>query len=210
LVAVPKGTFNLSDLSSTDNPGGVQTKRASDLAVTLRPSTAGNAANNTIGFAKFGASSTPNQTSHPLPLQAVACNTNGTTNSRSESTGYACTFEFNATDTDGKDTGNKFHSCGKLDICDYYLRVQSIYNTAQIRVSAYKNDQMYKFDGVEASIDITGRASNVFKRISAIVKPESSNAIDNWFPEYAIDSASPVCKQMSIGVDNGTDMCKYD
>ncbi len=81
------------------------------------------------------------------------------------STAYACNIEL----TDLPVTGN-----------NYYLRITSIYNDANIQVKLKDGSgAQLKFDGVNPEIDSTGRANDVFRRvISRIAFDTDKNGID--------------------------------
>jgi len=92
-----------------------------------------------------------------------------------------------------------------------YLRLQAIYRPAHYRITAYdaSGNQLY-FNGVEPSVDVTGRTSDSYKRLKARLVPANNNgntSADSWFPEYAVDTGGQVCKDLKVtsstsGIDN--------
>ncbi|MFZ2560430.1 MAG: hypothetical protein WAW91_02255 [Candidatus Nanoperiomorbaceae bacterium] len=88
----------------------------------------------------------------------------------------------------------------------YYLRLQSIYNNStHVRVTAYDpgGGQTLYFNGLQPSIDSTGRAADAFYRVSARVE-RGANA---WSPDFAVDSGQDLCKNMSVYRLSGSDLC---
>lgn len=88
-----------------------------------------------------------------------------------------------------------------------YLRVTPLYAArTSFEISL---DNSAKFDSVEPSIDSTGRASNVFRRVNARVK-QTSTSFD--YPRATIDTTNNLCK--SFGVTNsdyyGDPSCPID
>lgn len=76
-----------------------------------------------------------------------------------------------------------------------FLRLMSIYNDADVRLS-FDNigDGTVKFDGVQPKVDSTGRAGDIYRRVSSRVSP--SNEIN--YPEYAVDVTGSLCKDFSV------------
>ncbi len=182
LVTVPKSGFNLDGLTN------------SSRAVTLRPSTSASGGQtlslfgNTVYNLDYWAQSTQVGSSQ-TPLLSVNCNNSGV---------YACQARFTLAGSSLNLTAN-----------DYYLRIQSVYRDTEFRITANStvNNATLYFDGVQPSIDVTGRSSDSFKRLSSRV--EFGSAGDAWWPDYAVDSASPICKQMSVRSDTGSNDCSY-
>ena len=76
-----------------------------------------------------------------------------------------------------------------------FLRITSIYNDTDIRLS-FDNigDGTIKFDGVQPKVDSTGRAGDVYRRVSSRIS--SSSNIN--YPEYAVDITGSLCKDFSV------------
>lgn len=95
---------------------------------------------------------------------------------------------------------------------DYYLRIQAIYNDADVIIGATDNsgNKLY-FDGVQPSVDVTGRANDAYKRLLSRLQSKAinGNSAENWWPEYALESGNKICKDMTIRVEDGQDNCNY-
>lgn len=91
-----------------------------------------------------------------------------------------------------------------------YLRLQSIYKEATVEISAGKNGgtQLY-YAGGQAAVDVTGRAVDSFRRLEARLESVNGGEDEAWWPDYAIESASKICKNMSVFAANGSDNCSY-
>jgi hypothetical protein len=163
----------------------LQTITDNARAVTLRPSSGGA---NSTDIDAFAPKANPNAMT--VPLFQNKCNLS--------STGYVCSFTFS------KSSGFNLNN-------DYYLRLQSIYRSTHYRITAKNTNGPLYFDGVQAKVDVTGRAQDSYQRLQARVQPVNSEADDstNWWPEYAIDSGGKVCKKMSVALDSGSDDCDY-
>lgn len=83
----------------------------------------------------------------------------------------------------------------------YYIRASVLYaDSATLQVSAVNDTDPVLFDNVQPWIDVTGRASDVFKRVRTEVGYQSSIAL----PKNALDSAAPICKDMTITTELAT------
>lgn len=92
-----------------------------------------------------------------------------------------------------------------------WLKIQSIYRNSHFEVSAKdeNGDDLY-FDGIQPQVDVTGRDVDAYERLQARLDPAASK--DNtdssyWWPDYAIDTAGRVCKNMVVRYDDGDDKC---
>jgi hypothetical protein len=74
-----------------------------------------------------------------------------------------------------------------------YLRLSSLYNGAHFRVTLSNNGAAEKFSGVQPIVDSTGRANDIFRRISARV-----NLYDFPYPDAALDITGNLCKSFSV------------
>ena len=95
-----------------------------------------------------------------------------------------------------------------------FLRITPLYRTTEFRITAQnaarETTEGTRFLGVQPSIDSTGRANNVFRRV--VSRVELSD-VGFPFPEFAVelnDQGNPFCKAMLItdvvgeGVDEGS------
>jgi Tfp pilus assembly protein PilX len=190
-ISVPKTTtFSLDTLTNNAR------------AVTIRPSTSrsggqilsslyANGSGSAYNIDYWASNTNPNQANTPF-LQRDCSTTNA----------YACSVPFTETDKRFDPNAN-----------DYYLRLQAIYRDAHYRITAYDADgnKLY-FDGVQPSVDVTGRASDSFQRINARITPvnNAGDTGNSWWPEYAVDSGGKVCKKLSVAAANGQDGCSGD
>lgn len=190
IVAVPKsGGFTVTSLANNSR------------AVTLRPISSGTqSGGQLIGTTAGGGkvaynmdywqqSTEPNSANQPL--QQVVCNSIST---------YACQISFTL-------TGGSFNMVNN----DYYLRVQSIYKGTEFQVvanSADTVDSPLYFAGIQATVDVTGRANDAYKRLFSRLEPTGASDTD-WWAEYALQSGGSICKQITIGANSGSDDCVY-
>lgn len=98
----------------------------------------------------------------------------------------ACTTAYECTKTlTGFNAANK-----------YYARISLVYgDSASVSLVARKAGAVVKFDGVQPEIDVTGRTNDVYRRVRARVSFSMPNI---QFPEYALETASPVCKRIVV------------
>lgn len=78
-----------------------------------------------------------------------------------------------------------------------FLRLTPLYNATHFRVSLSKNsgNNAVQFNGVQPEIDSTGRANDLFRRVSSRV-----DLIDTSFPypDGAVDISGNLCKDFSV------------
>ncbi|MEO5690618.1 MAG: hypothetical protein ABIQ64_00345 [Candidatus Saccharimonadales bacterium] len=83
----------------------------------------------------------------------------------------------------------------------YYLRLSLVYGSrADITISGQNSGTPVTFDGTQYAIDVTGRANDVFRRIRSRVSP----SVYATFPEYAVESSGPICKDIQVGTPAST------
>lgn len=78
-----------------------------------------------------------------------------------------------------------------------YLALMPYYNSAHFSVTLHpdSSNRIVNFDSVQPEIDSTGRASNVFKRLSARVEMVGGGAS---YPAAAVDLSGDFCKDFSV------------
>lgn len=84
----------------------------------------------------------------------------------------------------------------------YYLRVTPLYNQATFRLSLYLNSvdsPVVQFNGVEPSVDITGRANDVFRRVITRLAP--NDITQNGLADLSFDSETGICKTFYFGLE---------
>ncbi|MCL2280986.1 hypothetical protein FWC31_03885 [Candidatus Saccharibacteria bacterium] len=193
-VAVPIGTFTIDNL--------VENTRA----VTLRPSTTEDAfgagkISDAYNLDSWIAKNQPNAaTDSKMFLMQVRCQ------SGVSSDGYACSISFTIPKVPGSGGTNYLFD---TDRYDYYLRLQAIYRNAHFRLSAKdaSGNDLY-LNNVQAAVDVTGRAGESLKRLGARLNPDNSSDEGQWWPDYAVDSAGKICKNMTILDKAGADNCR--
>ena len=75
-----------------------------------------------------------------------------------------------------------------------YLRLSSRYNASHYRISMIRGASVVQFDGVQPAVDSTGRASDLFRRVSARIET-SSNVV---YPAVAVDVRGNFCKTFRV------------
>ena len=76
-----------------------------------------------------------------------------------------------------------------------YLRVTPIYNNAEISVSTRNGVNAVLFHDLQPSIDSTGRAGDVYRRVDARVELDDPNVV---YPRATVDITNSLCKVLSV------------
>ncbi|MDB5166889.1 MAG: hypothetical protein JWN26_34 [Candidatus Saccharibacteria bacterium] len=76
-----------------------------------------------------------------------------------------------------------------------FLRLSALYNASNYSVTLYNGSSLVNFDNVQPSIDSTGRANDLYRRVSTRVTLTDSSFI---YPEAAIDLTGNFCKNFVI------------
>jgi len=103
---------------------------------------------------------------------------------------YGCSFEY--TDMAG---------VGSLPPSNrYFVRLKSIYNDADVRVTstATAAGVDFEFVGAQTVVDSTGIANDVLRRMKVYLSNSSSYPV----PEFVFQSADGVCKQLNVAPGN--------
>ena len=160
-------TFELDDFDAARST--LTSSNANTVFLYPTSTTASNPVD-TIGF-----NSDIRQTSYgaPQPVRCVSSLSAG---------GYACTVKMAVPEAVGSSGGNR----------NAYLRLTPLYNATHFRVTLSDGA---KFDGVQPSIDSTGRANDQYRRVESRV-----DLIDTSFPfpEAAVNLSGNLCKDFSI------------
>lgn len=171
---------NIASLNDLD-------KKSAGNTIFLRPTSAGSTSKALTNFDRFNLSVTdgysPNQ-----PVE-VRCTTGGIST-------YACSIELEL----GKD----------ISLADQnmaFLRLSPIYREAGVRITLYKGSTLVKFNGTQPSVDSTGRANDIFRRVDARLDKGVSNFP---YPQNAIDLSGSLCKDFTVGPSGviGVPTCK--
>lgn len=82
-----------------------------------------------------------------------------------------------------------------------FLRVTSLYNKASFSVSLQNNSTPVMFEGVQPSIDSTGRAADVYRRVVERVELSDPLADTMLYPRATVDTTDSFCKAMVLTDD---------
>lgn len=85
----------------------------------------------------------------------------------------------------------------------YLMRLRAIYKSSAVTIRAFGGSDQLELKGAQAVIDSTGKANDVLRRVQVRV-PRYTNYN---YPEYVLDSADSICKQLSIYPSGGNDYC---
>ncbi|MDR1970225.1 MAG: hypothetical protein LBQ11_02710 [Candidatus Nomurabacteria bacterium] len=197
-VAVPNDEFNINDLV------------ANTRAVTLRPTKSPESLDGNVSLGdllgtaynlNYWTPKTDPNKSNPS-LVPIKCAEGAGVD------GYACSAEFTIPKVPSGGGSNYLFDTVKYN---YYMRLQAIYQNSQFRLSATDSSgKPLYFDGIQAAVDVTGRANESLKRLGARLNPSSGNGDYEWWPDYAVDSAGKICKKMTILDKTGSDGCDYN
>jgi len=169
--------FKLSDFDTSN------TVNSNTNTVFLYPTgTTGTArtVNDTIGIAQQDIRKTA--TGAPQPVRCSGKLSTG---------GYACSVTLTLPQAIGQSD----------DARTAYLRLTPMYNATHFRVTLNGVTGALDFNGVQPSIDSTGRASTQYRRVETRVDLTSTNFA---FPEAAIDLTGNLCKDFVV-TDNTSD-----
>lgn len=78
-----------------------------------------------------------------------------------------------------------------------YLRLTPRYNAAHYKVSLYNGNELVQFDGAQPEVDSTGRANNLFRRVTARIEPGGTVI----YPSGAVDIQGNFCKTFRVSDD---------
>lgn len=84
-----------------------------------------------------------------------------------------------------------------------YVRIESIYRGTNLRVALIDSSSgnEVSIEDVQAVVDVTGRAGDVYRRVQARISLLNQNLFP--FPDFAIQTAGDICKNFSITDDAG-------
>lgn len=80
---------------------------------------------------------------------------------------------------------------------DAYLRLTTIYGDADYRIVLKNNGEIVPFNGIQPLIDSTGRAADVFRRVSARVEQSDPNEA-LLYPRATVDVTNDFCKNFIV------------
>lgn len=87
-----------------------------------------------------------------------------------------------------------------------YLVLRPFYNLTDYKVELLNSGTVVNFTGVQPQVDSTGRANDIFRRVSARIEPISGGSL---MPIGAVETAGNFCKTFSVtdkreGYDSGS------
>ncbi len=168
-------SFKLSDFDATDAAG-----ESDANTLFLYPTSAVSASSQSFvarDQRKTAGATDPSQaqaSTTPLPIHCVSSLSSG---------GYACKAVLTLPTPIGG--GNR----------TAFLRVTPFYNATHFRVTLQKNGSKVQFNAVQPEIDSTGRANDLFRRLSSRV-----DLIDTSFPypDGSVETSGNLCKDFAV------------
>lgn len=82
-----------------------------------------------------------------------------------------------------------------------FLRITSLYNEAHFSLSLKDGNDVVEFKGVQPSIDSTGRAADVYRRVVERVEMSDPLADAMLYPRATVDTTDSFCKAMVLTDD---------
>lgn len=107
--------------------------------------------------------------------------------------GYACRAQLTLP--------NPIGGSSSSDRVAAFLRLTSLYNKTNFRISLLQDGTLVKFDSVQPQIDSTGRAGDLFRRVQSRVEFSDPNFP---YPNAAVQTSGNFCKNFLI-TDNPND-----
>ena len=95
---------------------------------------------------------------------------------------------------------------------DFYLKMSTIYTSADVEILAYdatSGGNQLNFQGAQAVIDATGRATDVLRRVQAVIPLTNSWSADS----FGIRSDDGICKQYEVapsGTSSPGNICPFN
>jgi Tfp pilus assembly protein PilX len=165
-------SFKLTDFDATSN------NQSNSNTLFLYPAQSGS---NSTDFSLDGQKNVnPGNPGSPMP---ISCQSNF------NFANYACTATISLPNPIG--AGNR----------TAFLRLTSLYNKTSYRVTLLNGVNNIQFNGVQPSIDSTGRASDLYRRVQARVELTDINFP---YPDAAVDLTGNFCKDFMI-TDSSSD-----
>lgn len=160
------GSFNLSDFDTSDS--GTASKNSRTQFLYPIDDLGDTSASNSNTMSSF-----PNATA-PSPVNCSATND------------YSCSITISLPNPENGDASSR----------KAYLRLNALYNTADYKVELLDSaNRVVKFSGVQAQVDSTGRAGDVFRRVEAVVNLKITSFP---YPEAAVDLRANLCKTFRV------------
>ncbi len=85
-----------------------------------------------------------------------------------------------------------------------YLMISPIYRATKIKIEGLMDGRLVQFDGAQPTVDSTGRANDLFRRVEARLtlggEGESGSGLGGVIPQYALDVDGSICKSFYVSV----------
>jgi len=81
------------------------------------------------------------------------------------------------------------------DRSNTFLLLSSVYNSADYKIELFNGATPVRFDGVQPSVDATGRANDLFRRVDARVEFDAGQFN---YPSAALDINGDLCKAFAV------------
>ena len=91
-----------------------------------------------------------------------------------------------------------------------FLRLTPIYNKASFKIELLNNGKVVNFNGVQPSVDSTGRANDQFRRVQSRIEFSDPNFPVPDFSVQTEDQAKPVCKNFWVTNLRQSDKNSFD
>ncbi len=105
-----------------------------------------------------------------------------------------CAREFTFSDAYACQATLKVGTITRAASANAFLRLNSLYKGASVKVTLKNATGIVNFDGVQPSVDSTGRANNLFRRVEARLQIGDDFA----YPDNAVELINSLCKDFSI------------
>lgn len=83
-----------------------------------------------------------------------------------------------------------------------YLVLQTVYRGASVKIQGYNGDRLVQFDGAQPTVDSTGRANDLFRRVLARLSlggdGEQGTTVTGPIPHFSLDVDGSICKNFFV------------
>ncbi len=171
-------SFTVADFDAETSTG-----ESNANTVFLYPTSAGSTSVNIVDFdsRRVGSDPYPSPASNGSAPLATSCSPAGLVGG-----GYACSATLALPNPIGGGDRTAF------------LRLVPFFKATHFKVELMNGSDVVAFGGVQPSVDSTGRANDLFRRVEARV---NLNSINFPFPEAAVDVADNFCKDFTVTPD---------
>lgn len=124
----------------------------------------------------------------------TAVRVNNNVNARTDLTGVICAQKITVAREYSCKIELKVGNISKADSANALLVLNHLYRSSNVRVSLKNGNSVVRLDGGQPTVDSTGRANNLFRRVEARLQVGD----DIWYPSFAADIVNNICKDFSI------------